>query len=201
MLDQSLDERIAAHLNSAISSAGDPDAAKVQAPATWSLCATMVERGLAVSQSGGVATHQIGPFRLAVKPDNVRNVNTLLETMIPIAVSYAATGAPQSVAYYIAAVSFAFKVLASTLASGCVIESADEWDIFLYIKHQNGLNPPRYPKVDEIINHFSQRNAKPIAAPAVEAALESLTRKAPIWGSQEVQLVKLQAGGGYVALA
>jgi len=198
---QSLDQFIASQMTGAIASLGRGSSVTIAPAATWRLCATLADHGLARSEAGGVAAQQIGPFRLAVKGDGPANINTLIETMIPIAVSYAASGGPDSPAYYVAALSFAFHVLSATCASGCVIKNADEWDVLLFIKSQNQASPAKHPTIDDIKRHFSGISARSLPGAMVDAAIENLKAKRPIWGSSDVDLIKEAHGGGYVALA
>src|SRR5262249_19254071 len=158
--------------------------------ATWSLCGSLAERGLAVSDSSGVAAKQIGPFRLALKGDGPDTVNAMIETVIPIAVSYAAADGSSSAAYYVAALSFAFHVLSATCASGCLIKSPDEWDVLLFIKSQNQRKPPSHPNVDDIKRHFSGTTGRSLPSVAVDASIDALKAKKPIWGAKEVDLIK-----------
>jgi hypothetical protein len=198
---ETLDEFIALTLTRAIASTGQGQQITVSAPATWSLCVALAERGLAYSDSSGVAAKQIGPYRLAMKDDGAENLNTVIETIIPIAVSYAAAEAVGGTAYYIAALSFAFRVLSATCASSCLIKNADEWDVLLFIKSQNQASPPVQPTIDDIRRHFLERSAQSLPGAAVDAAVDNLKTKRPIWGSSEVDLIKETHGGGYVALA
>jgi hypothetical protein len=198
---QTLDESIALVMTKALRSVGRSPTVTISPPATWSLCAALAEHGLAISDSSGVAAKQIGPYRLAIKGDGPENVNALIETMIPIAVSYAAADATGGTAYYIAALSFAFHVLSATCASGCLIKNADEWDILLFIKSQNQASPPVHPTVEDIKRHFLGGGVRSLPGAAVEAVIENLKAKRPIWGSSEVDLIKETQGGGYLALA
>lgn len=198
---QSLDQFIATQMTDAIAATTHSQAIKIAPAATWSLCTILVEHGLALSDSSGVAARQIGPFRLAVKGDSPADINALIEIMIPIAVSYAAADVVGGAAYFVAALSFAFRVLSATCASGCIIRDADEWDVLLFIKSRNQASPAKNPSVDEIKQHFSGSGARVIPGTRADAAIENLRSKRPIWGSHDVDLIKEEPGGGYMALA
>ncbi|MGF6413973.1 hypothetical protein [Paraburkholderia sp. MM5482-R1] len=198
-----LDDLIADSMTDYLRRTGSSDTVKVEAPATWHLCTILTDHGLATSESTGVATRQIGPFRLAVTEDSPRDISTLITAIIPIALSGVVTNHVEPISIYTAALTFAFKVLASTFSSGCLIEDLLEWKLLLRIKHDNSRTPPVYPTPDVLVDALnSARLERPaLLRSQIYAAMEQLKAKKPLWGSKNVSLVQQHENGGFEALA
>ncbi|CAH0353141.1 hypothetical protein [Aquabacterium sp. CECT 9606] len=200
---RSLDQSIADSVNGYLKET-HPDTSEVpilEAPSTWRLCNILADFGLAQSTSTGVSTRQIGPFRLAIVEDAPRDINSLVVSVIPIALQAAVGANVLPVAGYIAALTFAFRILGATLSSGCLVEDRLEWQVLLWLKAANEESPARFPTAVETLAYVRQGSGNQATAESdVQAALGALQRKRPLWGDKQIALIQLRPAGGFQVL-